>query len=55
MKHAESAVRYQQAINDLLKFWHVNGQCKYCPMRTDIKQIIDQQIVIKEVGAFVKK
>ncbi len=52
---SSSATRYQQALNSLLKFWHLNGQCKYCPMRTDIKQIIEQQIKIQEVKVFIKK
>jgi len=39
-----SAVRYQTAINNLLKFWHLNGQCKYCSVRADVKQLMEQQI-----------
>lgn len=43
-----SATRYQQALSNVLKFWHVNGECKYCSQRADIKQLIEQQIVISD-------
>lgn len=52
---SNSEVLYQNAIGSLLKFWHLNGQCKYCPLRTDIKQIVDQQIVIQGVKVLTKK
>ncbi|RCJ40671.1 hypothetical protein A6769_39615 [Nostoc punctiforme NIES-2108] len=51
-----SATRYQQALNNLLKFWHINGQCKTCPYRTNCRVLIEQQIAIKEeVKVLIKK
>ncbi|MBN3993906.1 MAG: hypothetical protein HWQ36_26330 [Nostoc sp. NMS2] len=55
MKTSQPVVRYQTALSTLLKFWHLNGRCKYCPYRADIKQLIEQQIAIKEVRVFIKK
>ena len=37
-----SAVRYQQAINKILEFWSMGGQCKACLYRADIKQLVSQ-------------
>jgi hypothetical protein len=50
-----SAVRYQQAVNNMLEFWVIGGQCKNCSHQSDIKQLIKQQMVmVKEVKALVK-
>lgn len=49
-----SATRYQTAISNVLKFWHFNGQCNYCPHRTNVKQLVEQQIAVSRTKKEVK-
>lgn len=51
---ATSATRYQAAISNVLKFWHLNGQCNYCLHRADVKQLIEQEIAISSAKKEVK-
>jgi phosphohistidine phosphatase SixA len=36
------AVRYQQAINNMLRFWNRVRVCKTCSYQSDIKHLIQQ-------------
>ncbi|MEH1780899.1 MAG: hypothetical protein V7L26_17650 [Nostoc sp.] len=44
-----------KALNNLLKFWHINREYLHSPMQTGVKQIVEQQIAFKEVKVLIKK